>query len=159
VCLLSDGFVIIQCREPVTNRPSGQLILDYLTDAVVSVKSQINGRSYISPDSRHLITVENDHLSDDVILIVQQITVNGLKFQFDVRTTLNITDVAFFESSEQHSYDLFASASDKEDILFLNLWTGKVEIITGIGTMENKHFNEANLGILPPVRAITSGGE
>jgi hypothetical protein len=71
---------------------------------------------------------------------------------------LNITDVAFFESLEQHSYDLFASASDKEDILFLNLWTGKVEIITGIGTIDTGHTTDMTLNILPPIRAITPAG-
>ncbi|KAJ8982694.1 hypothetical protein NQ317_013166 [Molorchus minor] len=40
---LSDGMVIMQCLEPVTNRPTGQLILDYLTDSVISTKSNLPG--------------------------------------------------------------------------------------------------------------------
>lgn len=58
-------------------------------------------------------------------------------FSFDVKTTLNISDLTFYPSETTHSYDLYASAQDKEDILFLNLLTGKVEIITGVGRAMN----------------------
>lgn len=47
---------------------------------------------------------------------------------FDVKTTLNISDMTFYPSQTTHGYDLYASAVDKEDILFLNLVTGKYEI-------------------------------
>lgn len=50
---------------------------------------------------------------------------NGLKFAFDVKTTLNISDIAFYPSQTTHSYDIYASSTDKEDILFLDLTTGK----------------------------------
>lgn len=52
---------------------------------------------------------------------------SGLKFSFDVKTTLMISDIAFYPSRTTHGYDLYASASDKEDILFLNLSNGKLE--------------------------------
>lgn len=44
---------------------------------------------------------------------------------FDVKTTLNISDLTFYPSQTTHGYDLYASAVDKEDILFLNLLTGE----------------------------------
>jgi hypothetical protein len=50
---------------------------------------------------------------------------SGLKFSFDVKTTLNISDITFYPSQTTHGYDLYASAMEKEDILFLNLLTGK----------------------------------
>jgi len=50
---------------------------------------------------------------------------SGLKFLFDVKTTLNISDITFYPSQTTHGYDLYASATDKEDILFLNLVTGR----------------------------------
>lgn len=53
------------------------------------------------------------------------LTANGLKFAFDVKTTLNISDIAFYPSQTTHSYDIYASSIDKEDILFLDLTTGK----------------------------------
>lgn len=53
------------------------------------------------------------------------VTESGLKFLFDVKTTLNISDMTFYPSQTTHGYDLYASAVDKEDILFLNLVTGR----------------------------------
>lgn len=50
---------------------------------------------------------------------------SGLKFSFDVKTTLTISDIAFYPSRTTHGYDLYASAADKEDILFLNLSNGE----------------------------------
>ncbi|XP_065160651.1 follistatin-related protein 5-like [Atheta coriaria] len=129
------GFVIMQCLEPVTGRQSGQLLLDYLTDTVISTKPTLPGIPFISPDSRKLVTL--DRTENGATLIVQEITSNGLVFSFDVKTTLNISDLTFYPSETTHSYDLYASAQDKEDILFLNLLTGKVEIITGVGRAMN----------------------
>lgn len=58
------------------------------------------------------------------------ISATGLKFAFDVKTTLNISDITFYPSQTTHGYDLYASSADKEDILFLNLVTGKeIEIL------------------------------
>ena len=49
----------------------------------------------------------------------------GLEYLYDVSTTLNISDVTFFPSRLSHSYDMYAASSDKDDILFLSLQTGK----------------------------------
>jgi hypothetical protein len=50
---------------------------------------------------------------------------DGLHFRFDVRTSLDISDVGFFPSYERHSFDLFASSGTKPDILYLNLDSGE----------------------------------
>lgn len=52
------------------------------------------------------------------------VTANGLRIAFDVNTSLNISDVAFFPSQRFHSYDLYATAVDKEDVLFFDLHSG-----------------------------------
>lgn len=77
--VLLDGYVVISCIEPITNRLQGQLLLDYLTDAVISTKTTFNGTPNISPDSRHIAIVDNTrnkHSSTDngVTIIVQKIT-------------------------------------------------------------------------------------
>ncbi|XP_015590184.1 follistatin-related protein 5 isoform X2 [Cephus cinctus] len=125
------GFVVLECEEPVTARATGQLLLDYLTDTVLAHKPALVGKPLVSPDSRHLVTF--DKQGSGVLLVVQEILPTGLKFAFDVKTTLNISDIAFYPSQTTHGYDLYASSIDKEDILFLNLATGKVEMITGVG--------------------------
>lgn len=125
------GFVVLECEEPVTSRPTGQVLLDYLTDTVIMQKPNLFGRPYVSPNSRMVVTL--DRSKEGVGLIVQQVTEIGLKFIFDVKTTLNISDITFYPSRTTHGYDVYASAANKEDILFLNLENGKVEMITGVG--------------------------
>lgn len=66
----------MQCLEPVTNRPTGQLLLDYLTDTVVATKPNLPGVPYISPDSRKLVTL--DRTESGATLIVQEITRNDV---------------------------------------------------------------------------------
>lgn len=46
-----------------------------------------------------------------------------------MKTTLNISDLTFYPSQTTHSYDIYATAQDKEDILYLNLLTGMYEYI------------------------------
>lgn len=58
--------------EPITKRPTGQLVLDYLTDTVVETKITLQGVPYVSPDSRKLITV--DRTATGTTIIVQEIT-------------------------------------------------------------------------------------
>lgn len=60
------------------------------------------------------------------LYIIYIFSANGLKFAFDVKTTLNISDIAFYPSQTTHSYDIYASSIDKEDILFLDLTTGEM---------------------------------
>lgn len=62
----------MSCREPITGRHQGQLLLDYLTDTVLSAKTELTGKPRISPDSRHVATI--DHTPDGVTLVIQKIT-------------------------------------------------------------------------------------
>jgi len=116
--------------EPVTHRQTGQLVLDYITNSIISIKADLVGVPYVSPDSRYVITINHRH--DSVLLSVQQVTINGLIFVFDVETTLNISDIRFVKSSVSLDFDVYA-ATDKAEILFLSLENGKVETITGVG--------------------------
>lgn len=70
----------MSCREPITNRHQGQLLLDYLTDTVISMKPTFTGIPKLSPDSRHIATIDDipKNLSptqeNGVTIIVQKIT-------------------------------------------------------------------------------------
>ncbi|CAG7822035.1 unnamed protein product [Allacma fusca] len=123
------GMIIIECREPVTGRQTGEIVFDALTDSVIHYKGDRFGKPYLSPDSRKLVTVSHD--TTGTTLLVQRLTANGLQFSFDVKTSLNISLVAFYPSRTSHTYDLFASSVDKLDVLFVDLETGKVEMVTG----------------------------
>lgn len=127
---ISDGFVVINCMEPVAFKQTGQLVVDSITNAIISIKADLVGIPYVSPDSRYVITVNHRH--DSVLLSVQQVTLNGLVFAFDVETTLNISEIRFIKSTSSLDYDVYAT-TDKAEILFLSLDTGKVETITNVG--------------------------
>ncbi|XP_018495062.1 follistatin-related protein 5 [Galendromus occidentalis] len=132
------GFIVVSCMDPDTGSANGQLVLDYLTDEVVSFKATLLGKPHVSPDSQYVVTLHSPsdkekNSSNDITIVVQAVTDSGLHFLFDVKTTLRIADLTFFSSRTSHSYDLYASSSNKEDILLVNLQDGKVEMITGIG--------------------------
>lgn len=153
----------MECEEPVTRRPTGQIVMDYLTDTVLSHKVTLLGTPYITPDSRIVVTVHREKTSVTLIVqhttgaflfcstipiyfekkqphsntctqnisdsfcycLVSRVTDEGLKFAFDVRTTLNVSHVIFHPSTTSHSYDLYATSADKGDVLFLNLEAGE----------------------------------
>ena len=57
--------------EPVNRRPTGQIVVDYLTDTLL-------GQPYIAPDSWIVVTVHREKTS--VTLIVQHTTCNNMRF-------------------------------------------------------------------------------
>lgn len=71
----TGGFVILECLEPITQRPMGQILLDYLTDTVLSHKTNLFGRPHVSPDSKHVITLQSNNKS--VIIVAQEVTEQG----------------------------------------------------------------------------------
>lgn len=86
-----DGMVIVECFEPVTNRPTGQLVMDALSDSVVYYKGGRFGRPYLSPDSRKLVTVS--HGSDGTTLLL--LYVRGKGYTFDNGIILHKKTVSF----------------------------------------------------------------
>lgn len=122
--------MIVSCTEPTAHHPTGQIVLDTITSTIISIKADLIGIPYISPDSRHVITVSHRH--DSVLISVQQVTLSGLIFAFDVETTLNISDITFVKSCISMDFDVYAT-TDKSEILYLSLESGKVETITGVG--------------------------
>lgn len=149
------GFIIIECMDADSGKLNGQLVMDYLTDEVITYKPNLLGKPHVSPDSQYVVTLHsNDNVTNDVTIVVQAITDTGLHFLFDVKTTLRISDMTFFMSRTSHSYDLYASSSNKEDILLVNLQDGKVEMITGMGRAIDPRSSEwGNTN-----RPITSAG-
>ncbi|XP_050305276.1 follistatin-related protein 4-like isoform X2 [Anthonomus grandis grandis] len=147
------GYVFMECKEPVTKKPTGMLILDYLSDAVIlppSKSERFYGKPYVSPDSRKLVTF-NVKLGGTV-LSIHDIISEGVKFRFDIRTSLNVSDLAFYPSQTSHGYDVYASSLNKSDLLYINLDTGKVKVIVGVGESPNKSkWNN-------PIRPITTAG-
>lgn len=62
---------MMECEEPVTGRPTGQILLDYMTDTVISHKPGLFGKPHVSPNSRTVVTLDRGR--DGVTLVVQQV--------------------------------------------------------------------------------------
>lgn len=156
------GLVILQCQTPVTHKLNGQLILDQMTDAIISFNPHIRGnKNFLSPDHKFLITISSNNQNDDdfnniqssTTIIVQKVSkdgkcssanlfsnyfffcilVLGVTFMYDVRTTLNIVSCDFIWKGGSYDTILGSGTSNREDLLYLSLVDGRVELISGIG--------------------------
>ena len=68
---IPDGIVVMDCAEPITGRRTGQLVMDYLTDAVLAHKTVLAGEPHVTPDSSLCVTVD---IHDHVKIVVQRVT-------------------------------------------------------------------------------------
>uniref|UniRef100_A0A0B7A5X0 Kazal-like domain-containing protein n=1 Tax=Arion vulgaris TaxID=1028688 RepID=A0A0B7A5X0_9EUPU len=120
------GHVIIQCVS-AADQHTLQLTMDYLTDTITSATSH-TGRPMASPDSRHLVTV--DMLTGKVI--VSSVSDEGvLETTYDVTVSTSISDATFVTAVFHHGYDLVMTSDDGDDVITMNLVSGKVEKLKG----------------------------
>ncbi|XP_064636735.1 follistatin-related protein 5-like isoform X2 [Lineus longissimus] len=145
------GFVLIQCDTPAGfEKRTLQLVMDYLTDTITA-KTTVPGRPHVTPDAKYIVNVDTDIGA----IAVQKMSDDGiLTYSFDEFTNLHISDVAFFPSSSGQGYDFFATSVDQNNLMYINLDTGHVELIEGVGESirpENWKWNHEN-------RAIISSG-
>lgn len=75
------GLIIIECIEPITSRPMGQVVLDYMTDSVLAHNPHLIGGPSMSPDSLHVVTI--DRRNNSVTIIAQETSENGELVQYD----------------------------------------------------------------------------
>ncbi|XP_076460170.1 uncharacterized protein LOC143293140 [Babylonia areolata] len=141
------GHVVVECVSAM-NHQTLQLVLDYLTDAVVST-GLVSGRPHVSPDSRHVVTV--DDLTGKVS--VAGVSNEGtLEAAYEVTVSASISDVAFFPALG-HGYLLVLTSADDDDIITINLSTGKVEKMKGT----NRRSTSSDWYPSPVKRGIISG--
>lgn len=141
----SGGLVAVQCQTPVTHQLNGQLILDQVTDAILTHNQHLNAhQSYLSPDHRYLVSILHERLSggngssqaspsNTSTIIVQRISDSGVEFLYDVRTSLDIVSATFVWKNGAYDLVLASGTPSREDLLYLSLADGHVELISGIG--------------------------
>lgn len=59
------------------------------------------------------------------------LTAGKLQHVFEEYTSFHVSDLTFFPSERGHSYDFFATSADRNDLLYINLASGKIEMIEG----------------------------
>ena len=155
----SGGLVAVQCQTPVTHQLNGQLILDQVTDAILTHNQHLNAhQSFLSPDHRYLVSILHEHsnstsatsctvdgkcssdrsaggsaATNTSTIIVQRINDNGVEFMYDVRTSLDTVSFAFVWKNGNYDLVLASGTRNREDLLYLSLIDGHVELISGIG--------------------------
>ncbi|XP_010083890.1 PREDICTED: follistatin-related protein 5-like, partial [Pterocles gutturalis] len=124
------GYVFIFCKPDTTGAVLPQLIVDSVTDSVIGYNGDVTGTPHISPDGHYLVSI------DDAkgLMRIQSITTRGeIQDAFDIHTNLHISDVAFQPSfTEAHQYNVYCSSSTQTDVLFVELSSGKVQMVKSL---------------------------
>lgn len=141
------GHIVVQCVSPL-NHQTLQLVMDYITDAVVST-AVLAGKPYVSPDSRHVVTVDDFSGKVNVAGVNNEGT---LEQAYEVTVSASISDVSFYPLSG-HGYLLVLTSADDDNIITINLATGKVDKLRG--TM--KQDTSSDWHPSPVKRTIVSG--
>lgn len=54
---------MVSCVDPDSGIPSGQLVLDYITDEVILFRPSLLGRPRVAPDSQYVVTLHSPSTS------------------------------------------------------------------------------------------------
>uniref|UniRef100_A0A8D2LEU7 Follistatin like 4 n=1 Tax=Varanus komodoensis TaxID=61221 RepID=A0A8D2LEU7_VARKO len=124
------GYFFVQCKASASTPVTPQLIIDSVTDSIIGPNSDISGTPYISPDGRYLVSAD-EHSGR---IRVQAITIQGeIKLIYDLQTTMHISDLTFQSSfTEGNQYYIYASSHLQTDVLFVELSTGKVDVLKNL---------------------------
>ncbi|KAI1309336.1 Follistatin-related protein 5 [Halotydeus destructor] len=130
------GLIILQCQTPVTHQLNGQLLVDQLTDAIIGYNPHVKAhKAFLSPNQHFVVNVVHNSTSGSTstTIIVQKVSRDGVQFMYDVRTTLNIVNCEFIWKNGNYDAILASATPNREDLLYLSLIDGRVELISGIG--------------------------
>ncbi|RWS28509.1 follistatin-related protein 5-like protein, partial [Leptotrombidium deliense] len=156
------GLLIVQCQTPVTHQLNGksQLVVDEITDTIISYNAHIKShKSYLSPNQHFLVNIFHNTSALSPIsttIIVQKVTQSGLQFLYDVRTTLTIVNCDFVWKNGNYDAILASGTANREDLLYLSLIDGRVELISGIGRPTKGNFRGMAVSKATNLGAITS---
>uniref|UniRef100_A0A671RGQ3 Follistatin-like 5 n=1 Tax=Sinocyclocheilus anshuiensis TaxID=1608454 RepID=A0A671RGQ3_9TELE len=124
------GYYFVNCRPDSTGAVRPQLIIDSVTDNVISSNGDVSGTPYVSPDGHYLVSVDDR----DGLMRLQHVSMRGEIGQpFDIHTNLHLSDLAFMPSfTEANQYNVFGSSGRQTDALFVELSTGNVRMIKSL---------------------------
>lgn len=156
----AQGLLVIQCRAPITHNLIGQLVLDELTSLRIEFNANIRAQeSYLSPDHRYLISIYTNLTSSlpssdlkqqqkrrsiseqsnklqhgQSVVYVQLVTISGLKLQYEIKTSLDISQCSFVWKDGYYAA-IFVSSNHRDqqsEILNLRLADGRLELMARV---------------------------
>ncbi|CAG2118914.1 unnamed protein product, partial [Medioppia subpectinata] len=126
-------------------------------------------RAYLSPNQHFLVNVLRNQsgpaatghptsttTTTTTTIIVQRVTKAGVEFLYDVRTSLNIVNCEFVWKNGNYDAVLASGTANREDLLYLSLSDGRVELITGIGRPTNGSHRGMALAAKSRLLAVTA---
>lgn len=136
-----QGLLVVQCRAPITHQLTGQLVLDQLTSAQLQFNANIRAQeSFISPDNRYLLSIYTNYSTYPAnqkrssLIYVQTVSVSGLKFQYQIKSTLEIEQCAFVWRDGYYAAILVSSNHQEEqsELLSLRLADSRLELLARV---------------------------
>ncbi|XP_036380339.1 follistatin-related protein 4 isoform X2 [Megalops cyprinoides] len=125
-----SGYYFIECLGGNLTTAPSQVIIDSVTDSVIGRNADVAGKPYVSPDGRYVITPDPQRQR----VSVQTVTFQGeLQLSRHLDAGLHISDLAFQPSfTESNQYAVVATSSSRTDLLFLDLSTGRSEVLKNL---------------------------
>ncbi|ESO00687.1 hypothetical protein HELRODRAFT_175670 [Helobdella robusta] len=123
------GYLFVSCKQFQESPGSNfHLVIDYITHEIFKKSDMGGGAIYVSPDSRHVVVLEEDGSG----ISVYKFTADGrLNHSFDEYTQLHLNDISFYRAETGIGYNAYATSYVQNTILHLELLTGKVNMIEG----------------------------
>ncbi|XP_042603621.1 follistatin-related protein 4-like isoform X3 [Cyprinus carpio] len=120
-----SGYYFIECQVEDRLGPSSQLLIDSVSDAVIGPNPNINGRPFVSPDGRFVVSVDKRHGK----LQVQTVSFSGeLQTSHEVDVSIPLADLEFQPSfTEANKYMIVASSAQGSKLVFSDLASGKTK--------------------------------
>uniref|UniRef100_A0A8C2E5D2 Follistatin-like 4 n=1 Tax=Cyprinus carpio TaxID=7962 RepID=A0A8C2E5D2_CYPCA len=121
-----SGYYFIECQVEDRLGPSSQLLIDSVSDAVIGPNPNINGRPFVSPDGRFVVSVDKRHGK----LQVQTVSFSGeLRTSHEVDVSIPLADLEFQPSfTEANKYMIVASSAQGSKLVFSDLASGRTKV-------------------------------
>uniref|UniRef100_A0A8C1Z149 Follistatin-like 4 n=1 Tax=Cyprinus carpio TaxID=7962 RepID=A0A8C1Z149_CYPCA len=120
-----SGYYFIECQVEDRLGPSSQLLIDSVSDAVIGPNPNINGRPFVSPDGRFVVSVDKHHGK----LQVQTVSFSGeLQTSHEVDVSIPLADLEFQPSfTEANKYMIVVSSAQGSKLVFSDLASGRTK--------------------------------
>lgn len=123
------GQIVVKCIQRTQYGPKTiQILMDHVTDVPLA-NVTMPGTPYITPDSRHIATVDEKTGKVRVSTVLE----NGkIEKDFEVTTGSSISDVTFITSDLGRGYDLVLSSAEDGNVFTISLTNGKVTVMKAL---------------------------
>ncbi|NP_001027013.2 follistatin-related protein 4 isoform X1 [Danio rerio] len=123
-----SGYYFIECQSE--KRPTFQLLIDAVSDAIIGRNPNIHGQPFISPNGRFVVSVDKQRGK----LQVQSVSISGeLQIHYEADAKMSIADLEFQPSfTDANEFTAVVSSARGSKVLFLDLATGRIKTIGNV---------------------------